>query len=77
MGILCSELPKGVRWFGGSPSLTTPAAPKATPTTDEAAVDATKTDELNRRKGRLATMVTGPLGITQTPLVGTKTLLGT
>jgi hypothetical protein len=69
---------KGVRYFGGggASAPTPPPAPKAPPTIDEAAQDSVNADELRRRKGRQATMVTGPLGVSTTPLVATKVLLG-
>ena len=73
--LLCG-FPKEARFFGGTPEYTPPPAPKAAPTVDEAAENAAKYDELKRSKGRLATMMTGPLGVSETPLVGVKTLLG-
>jgi hypothetical protein len=67
---------KEIRWFGNSGNISTPPPPRTPPTIDQAVEDSIKDDELRKRKGRMATMVTGPLGISETPLVATKTLLG-
>lgn len=50
--------------------------PPVAPTTDAAAIAAQeKTDMLRRRKGRMADVLTGPLGA-GLPQTATKTLLG-
>lgn len=60
------------------PKITPPAppAPPVAPTLDEARDKAMKTDDLNKRRGRAADILTGPKGDLAAPTTSTKTLLG-
>jgi len=56
-----------------------PAAPPPPPGVDEAKASRMQADELRRRQGRAATVLTqkeGMLASAETPKVGTKKLLG-
>lgn len=66
------------RIFGGAPDIpATPplAAPPSPPSIDDATVARENEDAARRRRGRAATILTGPKGA-GTPTTATKTLLG-
>ncbi len=69
----------GVLGVGGSspqqaPTVITPPPPSPT-TTDQTANVQSQMDELRKRQGRAANVLTGTSGVNDTP-TGTKTLLG-
>lgn len=59
----------------GTPDIPQPEAPSKPPTIDDAAKRQAEQDRLRRRRGRAASILTGPQGA-GTPSTATKTLLG-
>lgn len=59
-----------------APKMPPPPPPPIVPTIDQAREQQQKNDNANMRRGRAADILTGPLGDTSAPSVGTKTLLG-
>jgi hypothetical protein len=58
------------------PDMPTPPAPVPAPTIDTARQQQQTVDNMARRRGRAATILTGPTGDLVAPETGTKQLLG-